>query len=137
MSIPNRLIAATLLCFAFVAPATAQWLPFPGYPAVNASTVITTALTYQGITLPNHVTVTISNNNVTGYCWIEITGLVVAGNTTTTTKTTPNATSVVASKVSILLSPGGGSYGRYTFTPSTPVVGTCDTAGNSLYVDTQ
>lgn len=119
------------------APALAQWLPFPGYPARNGSVTIATELTYQNVPLPNHVTVTIENNNKTDYCWIEITGLVVAGDTTATSVNTLNQIGVPAAKASIMLSPGGGSYGRYTFVPQGNVVATCEGAGDGLYVDTQ
>jgi hypothetical protein len=42
-----------------------------------------------------------------------------------------------AAKVSILLSPGA-SYGRYqALAPTGPIVGTCATTGDSIYVDWQ
>lgn len=140
MSTPNRLIAAALLFLAFASPAPAQcwygcFVPPPA--SANASMMIATPLTYQNVPIPTRATITISNNNKTGYCWIDDTGVVIAGNTTTTPVTTKNATGIPAVNASILLSPGGGSFGRYTFTPQGPVVATCDTAGMSIYAEYQ
>ena len=112
-------------------------------PSLNGSVKITTGLTYQAI-LPSlgapaqsRRSLTIENNNATDACYIEVTGLVVAGNTTSTSVTTTSG-AMAASLASIYLAGGGGSYTRYyPFIPSGPIVGTCATTGDSLYVDTQ
>jgi hypothetical protein len=108
----------------------------------NHSIKITTGLTYQAIAIPlnDRVSVTFQNNvgnTSTDVCYIDITGKVAAGNTTSTNVTVDGVT-MTSAQASITLS-NGGSYGRYT--ASVPggvaVVGTCTTTGDAIYIDTQ
>jgi hypothetical protein len=70
-------------------------------------------------------------------CWIEISGAVAVGNTLSTAVTIPGQTASTAQAVSILLG-SGGTYARYApHGPTGPIVGTCTTTGDSLYVDWQ
>jgi len=134
-----RWAAAFLLCSVSFAVAD----PPVDVPSYNGSVKITTGLTYQGIltALPppaqSRRSLTIENNNATDACYIEVTGLVAAGATTSTSVTTTSG-AMAASLASIYLAGGGGSYTRYyPFIPSGPIVGTCATTGDSIYVDTQ
>lgn len=137
----NKLLLATVLLLVGAALSAQVYVaPFQSIPT-NGSVLIGTPSTYQTIPLPNnHATVTVENNNAdtTTQCWIEISGRVAAGNTLASTVSTANQSSIPAANASIYLAPGGGSYGRYTFTPQGPVVGTCNgTSGKSIYVDSQ
>lgn len=138
---------AALSCFAL-----ADGPPTPGQAqllgSVNGSVTITTGNTYQtilsGLTsvvfpgTPSRRSVTIQNNNTnTDNCFIEITGLVVAGNTTSTSVTPPGGSAITAAKASILLGPGGSFQRYFPYIPSGAIVGTCASNGDSLYVDTQ
>jgi hypothetical protein len=125
-------ILLTLWCGA----ALAQTSPLP---TLNRSVSITTGGTFQQI-VPAGVginSVVIQNNNTTtDNCWIELTGIVIAGNTLSTTISSLGG--ITAAKATILLQPGV-SYSRFTgHMPSvTGLVGTCTSSGDSLYVDTQ
>ena len=109
--------------------------------SANASVAITAGNTYQTILTYsfNRNSLTIENNNTNGdNCWIEVTGLVQSGDTTATTRTPPGGSALAASKISILLTPSGGSYTRYfPYLPSAAIVATCAADGDTLYVDTQ
>jgi hypothetical protein len=70
-------------------------------------------------------------------CWIEISGAVAVGNTLGTAVTIPGQTASTAQAVSIVLG-SGLTYARYApHGPTGPIVGTCTTTGDSLYVDWQ
>lgn len=132
-------IVAALLALA--SPAAAQNVT--NAASVNGSVSITTGNTYQtilaavGLPPAQHRSLTIENNNASDSCEIEPTGLVAAGSTTATSVTPPGGSAITAAKASILLL-AGGSYTRYyPYIPSGAIVGTCATAGDSLYVDTQ
>jgi hypothetical protein len=109
--------------------------------ATNHSIKITTGLTYQTIAVPiERVSLTFQanlGNTANDICYIEITGKVVAGNTTATSITV-DGTVMTAAQASITLN-GGGAYGRYV--ASVPggvaVVGTCTSTGDAIYVDSQ
>jgi hypothetical protein len=108
----------------------------------NHSIKITTGLTYQAIAIPlnDRVSVTFQNNvgnASTDVCYVDITGKVAAGNTTSTNVTVDGVT-MTSAQASMTLT-NGGSYGRYTvFVPGgVAVVGTCTTTGDAIYVDTQ
>lgn len=139
----KRLLAATAILFA-LSPLSAR-AQNVDVPTVNWSAVITAGATYQLLLPATHNTtdnvrrsITFSNNNTgSDNCRIEVTGLVAVGATSTTNVTTKNGT-ITTYQASILLAPGGGSYGRYTVSlPSGPIVGTCDTTGDSIYADVQ
>jgi hypothetical protein len=123
----------------FIHAAVAQGVR--GAQPTNHSVKITMGLTYQAIAIPlnDRVSVTFQNNvgNSTDTCYIDITGKVIAGNTTSTNVTVDSVT-MTAAQASITLS-SGGSYGRYTpFVPGgVAVVGTCTNTGDTIYVDTQ
>lgn len=115
-------------------------------PSTNMSLSLSTASMYQVIS-PNassplgvqRAALTIQNNNTTGNCWVEDSGLVPSGATTGTvvTLTQPSSHTTTAGAASILLNPGG-SYQRYSpLIPNGTIVGACDTAGNSLFVEQQ
>jgi hypothetical protein len=128
----KKIILALLL---LASPALAE-SPTPA-PSLNNSRTITTGLTYQTLIIAgNRRTLTIQNNNTTDSCWIDVTGIVASGNTTTTNVTT-NAATITSIQASILLT-AGQSYGRYyPFTPNAAIVGTCASSGDSIYVDNQ
>jgi hypothetical protein len=127
-----------LAMLAAILPAQAQQAS--QLASTNQSILITTANTYQAITVTNQPmrSLTIQNNNTTAdNCFIGITGLVAAGMTTTTPVTPPNLPATTAIRASILLQPGQ-SYSRYwPHIPLGPIVGTCAVAGDSIYVDWQ
>jgi hypothetical protein len=105
----------------------------------NFSVTITTGNTFQTLRPlnQNYNSLTIQNNQTSGdNCWVEVTGLVAAGNTLSTSVTTGNGTTT-AQQASILLTPSS-SYQRYfPYLPRGPIVVTCATTGDSIYVDTQ
>lgn len=103
----------------------------------NGSAVIVTGNTYQLLaSAANRQSITIENNNASGNCFIEVSGLVAAGETTATTKTI-SGISVTAVQASIVLLPGG-SYTRYfPHLPLGPIVGTCASSAASIYLDAQ
>lgn len=123
----------------FIRTAGAQALPTA--TVTNHSIKVTTGLTYQAIALPlTRVSMTFQNNvgnPSTDVCYIDITGKVAAGNTTSTSVTV-DGTTMTAAQASITLS-NGGSDGRYTgYIPgNVAVVGTCTTAGDAIYADSQ
>lgn len=109
--------------------------------STNNSAKITTGLTYQtvlaAVTQTNQRrSLTIENNNASDACYIEVTGLVPAASTTSTSVTV-NSVSLTAQQASIMLL-AGGSYTRYyPYVPAGAIVATCATTGDSLYVDIQ
>lgn len=125
------LIALTLLGCGF---AYAQFQPtgqpVEGVPViqstVNGSATITTGNTFQTLlasvigTTTHRSSLTIQNNNTNGdLCWVYI----------------GSGSAITPSSVQLSQ---GSSYGRYwPFVPSDIIKGTCATAGDSLYVDTQ
>jgi hypothetical protein len=133
-----------LLCLLFFCVAAhAQGVNVPNLPSINGSVSITTANTYQSVLpaltngVPPRRSITIQNNNASDSCEIEVTGLVSIGNTTSTNVTTPSGVTLSSAKASILLL-AGGSYTRYyPYIPTGPIVGTCASNGDSVYVDTQ
>lgn len=104
----------------------------------NRSISVTTGNTYQAIAAVNQSRrmIQIQNNNTnTDNCFINDDGLVAAGNTTATSVTTANG-AITAAKASILLQPGQAYTRYYPYVPSGPIVGTCASNGDSLYVGT-
>jgi len=106
----------------------------------NRSILIAVGNTYQQISPSgqNIKSLTIQNNNTitNDSCWIDVSGAVAVGNQVGTNVTVGGAT-MTSAQASIFLAPGG-SYGRYfPFVPSGPIVGTCGSAGDSIYVDWQ
>lgn len=92
---------------------------------VNSSASITTGNAFQPVLTSNYGTatqrqsLTIQNNNTTDNCWVYVgPGSPTKGN-------------------SMLLLPGG-AYARYwPFVPSDAVQATCQTAGDTIYVENQ
>lgn len=129
-------LAATLL-FALMAcqPAQAQ----SQLPSDNHSRSIATGNTYQTLApaTGSRRTLEVENNNATDNCLIDVTGTVPVGATTSTSVTTADNVSLTAAKASILLIPGGSYTRYYPSTPLGPIVGTCTTSGDSIYVDAQ
>lgn len=118
----------------------AQAIPVPA-ATTNLSNTITTGLTYQvlkaALVPPAQLrSLTIENNNASDSCWIEVSGVVVATNTTSTSVTV-NGNSITAQKASIQLLPGGSYTRYYPYIPNGPIVGTCTTTSDSIYVDVQ
>lgn len=80
---------------------------------------------------------TVNLVSATDVCWIEISGTVAVGNTLSTAKTIPGQTASTAQGVSIILN-SGQFYKRYSpHGPTGPIVGTCTTTGDEIYVDWQ
>src|SRR6516225_1950238 len=132
-----RWLIALLLCLVSTY-ANAQSSPAQTF---NRSVSITTGSTFQQL-VPSGIainSVTIQNNNTTTTenCWIDVSGLVAAGNTLGTTVTSLNG-STTAAKASILLT-SSSSYSRFTghLLSSQGITGTCTSSGDSIYVDTQ
>jgi hypothetical protein len=128
-----RLVAAALLLFA-CGPAFAQ----SAITHLNKSVSITTGNTYQQIEGTNTArrVLEVENNNASDNCYLEVTGAVAVGNTTSTNVTVNGAT-ITSAKASILLLPGG-SYNRYyPYVPSGPIVVTCASGGDSVYADVE
>lgn len=119
-------------------------LCLPAYAAQNAlvtnnrSLTISVGNTFQVIMAlnQNYNSLTIQNNNTADNCFIEVSGLVAAGNTTATTVTTSAAT-VTSAQASMIIGPLGSYVRYYPNLPRGPIVATCATSGDSLYVDTQ
>lgn len=103
---------------------------------LNKSVSIATGLTYQTIegTNQSRRIVEIENNNATDNCYLEVTGAVASGNTTSTSVTV-NGASITSQKASILLLPGGAYTRYYPYVPSGPIVVTCANSGDSVYAD--
>lgn len=147
----KKLLLALALMVATAFPSAAQPLDVT---ALNRSAIILAGGTFQSIysAAPQNATtlraITVENNNNSvvntngggsDICWVEFSGAVLAGDTLTTTKTTVNAPALssTAGKISIALSQYG-AYGRYvTFIPRGPVMATCQTTGDSLYIETE
>lgn len=100
--------------------------------------LITTGLTYQQILPANggRLSLTIQNNNATDNCEILIAGPWQAGDTTTTSRAVAGQT-LTALQGSIVLLAGTAYTRYYPYIPSDPILATCTTTGDSLYVDTQ
>jgi hypothetical protein len=108
-------------------------------PTFNNSVTVATVNTFQAISLPGQPmrSLTIQNNNAGGNVWLEVSGLVTTGMTLSSAVTVTGQPASTAAKVSMLLMPGQ-SYCRYAPNlPTGPIVGTSDTAANSIYVDWQ
>jgi hypothetical protein len=130
-----------LLTAAVMLSAPSMVLAQSSIGTVNGSVSITTGLTFQQIfpASSQRQSVEFENNNITSTenCWINYDGTVTAGMTTSSTVTTTNGT-MTAQKASIYLAPSGGSATRYTLhMPNAIVVGTCTTAGDSIYATVQ
>jgi FtsP/CotA-like multicopper oxidase with cupredoxin domain len=113
-------------------------------PTNNASAKIATAYTYQQL-LPSvpvgsgaRRSLTVQNNNATDTCWVIVgTTQITPATTVTNTNITIGGATVTAAQASIELL-AGASYTRYyPYSPSDIIYGTCQTAGDSIYVDTQ
>jgi len=133
----RRLFAVAIAALlALCAPA------FGGADAIvsqNFSATITTGNTFQTLRplTQTYNSLTIQNNLTSAdNCWVEVTGLVAAGNTLSTTVVTGNAT-VTSQQASILLTPGSSYQRYYPYLPRGPIVVTCATTGDSIYVDIQ
>ena len=142
----KRFALAFALLLGFTAAAAAQ---VTNAATTNGSVKITTGLTYQVIQAAVNTSstsgsvrhsLTIENNNTNGdVCYLFIGGTqITAGTTTASTSITVGGVSMTAAQASILLAGGGGSFARYfPYVPSDAIYGTCASAGDSLYVDTQ
>lgn len=104
----------------------------------NRSFAISVGNTYQLLmaTNQNYNSLTIQNNNTADNCFIEVSGLVAVGNTTATNVTTSAAT-VTSAQASMIIGPLGSYVRYYPNLPRGPIVATCATSGDTLYVDTQ
>lgn len=128
-------IAAALALSLLAGPALAQSALSTG----NASISVTTGNTYQSVAKADNTRrmLQVQNNQnpaaSTDVCYVNDDGLVAAGNTTSTNVTTLNGT-MVASKASIMLVPGEAYTRYYPYVPDGPIVATCATTGDSLYV---
>jgi len=101
--------------------------------------LITTGLTYQQLLPLNQGrgSVTIQNNMTsTDNCWLLIGGPWQPGDTTGSSRTVAGQT-LTAQQASILLTPALPYTRYYPYVPSDQILGTCQSTGDSLYVDTQ
>lgn len=131
-----RNLMRVLLIFASALLIGADAFAQSAVPQENRSISVTTGNTYQTIAGVNQSRrmIQIQNNNTnTDNCFINDDGLVAAGSTTATSVTTANG-AVTAAKASILLQPGQAYTRYYPYVPSGPIVGTCASNGDSLYV---
>lgn len=115
----------------------------------NHSVTITTGNTFQtvltattlvpgGQTSSPRRTLKIQNNNTnTDNCFIDDTGLVKAGNTTSTNVTTVDSNTITAAQASDLLSPGGSEYYSWPIVPNGVIVATCAGNGDSIKISIQ
>jgi preprotein translocase subunit SecD len=133
------LMRAMLCAIALVFSAT-HVLAQGAVPSDNWSVKITTGNTFQALQSANNArrSLTIQNNNAADACYVNVDGTVVAGNTTATSVTTTGSKqTMTAAQASVLLN-AGSSYTRYyPYVPSGPIVVTCASNGDSLYVDMQ
>jgi hypothetical protein len=132
--IARSFIAAILLSFISSA-AFAQSQPAQ---ANNWSVSITTGNTFQALLAAGTPrALTIENNNSNGdNCWIDVTGIVVATNTLSTSVTTKNG-AITAQKATILLGQGASWQRYFSYVPNNAIVGTCATTGDSIYVEVE
>ena len=128
-----------LLAFLFAAPVYAQQAS--QLSTLNQSIAVATGGTYQTVSSGTTAmaSLTVQNNNYTSsdYCFIEISGLVTSGMTTASAVTPQGKAATTAVKVSITLAPGQGYARYYPHLPKGPIVATCATTGDTLYVDWQ
>lgn len=115
----------------------------------NHSVTITTGNTFQtvltatvlvpgGQTSSPRRTLKIQNNNTnTDNCFIDDTGLVKSGNTTSTNVTTVDGITVTSAQASDLLSPGGSEYYSWPIVPNGVIVATCAGNGDSIKISIQ
>lgn len=135
---PSIIAAAAIVGFvamvAFLPPARAQ-------STIKATTslaiVIATGNTYQTLVAGGpKFSLEIQNNNATDACLIIIGGNFLPGDTTATSRTV-NGASMTAAQASVRLV-AGQSFTRYApYIPSDTILGTCTTAGDSIYADVQ
>jgi len=135
MSITRRVAALCVALFALLAslPAQAQ----SALSQDNDSISVATGLTYQLIAPADNgrLMVEIQNNNTsTDNCWINVDGIVVATNTTSTSVNNSKGVVVTAAKASVLLQPGQAYTRYFPHVPLGPIVATCTNSGDSLYV---
>jgi hypothetical protein len=109
----------------------------------NGSRLITTGNTYQTI-LPalgappaTRRTIQIQNNNASDACYLEYSGLVVAGNTTATSVTPTGGSAMTAQQASAVLAAGGSWFRSAPYIPSGAIVMTCASNGDSVYVEVE
>lgn len=134
----RTLLRAIIFGFVALALAQAPARAQSAVPTANHSRSITTGNTYQLIQARDNTrrSLTIENNNATDNCFVNVDGTVVAGNTTSTNVTVDGNT-ITAAKASILLIPGGSYTRYYPYVPDGPIVATCASNGDSIYVDMQ
>lgn len=134
----NRLIAALTLALLAIGIPSAQADPAASFTTTNQSAKITTGLTFQVLSpaTTQRRSLTIQNNNATDACNISVGSTIVAGNTTAT-NVTVNGVTMTAAQASVSLA-AGQSYTRYyPVVPNDPILGTCATTGDSIYVATE
>jgi hypothetical protein len=133
----KRIAVSIFIGVLFVSPARADFFSMPA-ATTNGSQAIAVGNTYQSILAAGtRRALTIQNNNTgSDDCWIEVSGLVTVGATTATSVTPPGQSAITAVKASIRIVPGGQYARYYPYVPSGPIVGTCATTGDSIYVDT-
>jgi hypothetical protein len=113
-------------------------------PTANMSVKITTGGTYQLIAAlkQNMNSLTIQNNNPMAgseMCYVEVSGAIPVGALIGGTPTggTGNPAPLLWQGASILLPPGASYTRYYPYIPQGPIVATCTTSNDSLYVDWQ
>ena len=139
----DRLLAAlrAACCALFVMLGAKETSAQSAIATDNKSALITTGNTFQQIQAANQSrrSITIENNNTSSdNCWVNIDGSVAAGNTTSTSVTPPGGNgTMTAAQASILLQAGGSYQRYYPYIPQGPIIATCASTGDSLYVDVQ
>jgi hypothetical protein len=130
-----------LIALVLLAASSAQAQQASQFQTFNHTIGITLGDTYQAISSGTQAmrSLTIQNNNTTATdnCWIEISGIVTAGMTVASAVTTAGQVATTAEKASILLTPGQFYQRYFPHIPTGPIVGTCTTTGDSIYVDWQ
>jgi hypothetical protein len=132
---------SALIALVLMAASSAQAQQASQLATFNHTIAITLGDTYQAISSGTQAmrSLTIQNNNTTATdnCWIEISGIVTAGMTVASSITTAGQVATTAEKASILLTPGQFYQRYFPHIPTGPIVGTCVTTGDSIYVDWQ
>lgn len=109
-------------------------------PTINNSAKITTGLTYQTVLpLGQYKSIIIESNNTNAQsdtCYVEGSGKIPAGNTTSTNVTTPNGT-MTSAQASATLGYNGSYTRTWPLIPPGPFVVTCTTTGDSVYIEVQ
>lgn len=133
-----------ILGLLFALLATTANAQISAIPTTNNTILVITGNTLQVVLAANRNrnSLTIQNNNVGDSCFlifadVNVLSQITPGTTTLASTITINGVSVTVKQAAIVLTAGTPYQRYYPHMPSDVIFGTCATAGDSLYVDTQ